>query len=42
MARRRNKAKERRVKIPGYLSREWARWDGGEFTHIFFENVEAS
>ncbi len=35
MARSRNKAIERRVKIPGYLSKEWARWDGGEFTHIF-------
>jgi hypothetical protein len=35
MARRRNKAIERKVKIPGYLSKEWARWDGGEFTHIF-------
>ena len=23
------------MKIPGYLSKEWARWDGGEFTHIF-------
>ena len=33
MARRRNKAVERRVKIPGYLCREWARWDGGNFTH---------
>ena len=35
MARRRNKAIERQVKIPGYLSKEWASWDGEEFSHIF-------
>ena len=33
-ARRRNKAIERSVKIPDYLRREWACWDGGEFSHI--------
>jgi len=35
VARRRNKAIERRVKIPGYLSKEWAMWGGGIFTHIY-------
>ena len=35
VARRKNKAIERRVKVPEYLSRDWASWDGREFTHIF-------
>jgi hypothetical protein len=35
VARRSNKAIERQVKIPEYLSKEWASWDGDEFTHIF-------
>jgi hypothetical protein len=34
-ARRKNKATERSVKIPDYLRREWACWEGGEYTHIY-------
>ena len=30
-----NKAIERSVKIPNYLRREWACWDGGDYTHIY-------
>jgi len=35
IAKRRNKAIERKAKIPRYLTREWASWDGCAFTHIF-------
>ena len=35
MARRENRAFERTVKILHYLSRGWACWGGGDFTHIY-------
>jgi hypothetical protein len=34
VAMRRNRAVDRKVKIPGYLRTEWARWEGGEISHI--------
>ena len=35
VARRANKATERRVKAPLYLSRGWAMWGGDGFTHVY-------
>ena len=35
IARRMNKPKDREVKTPPIMLREWAMWGGGNFTHIY-------